>query len=369
MEWEALFMERNTASSIFSFSHQEQIHNNILNIFKCNLRDLFANPKVRNNFSSNYASGIDSNALYTISAPAHLADAYNRGNLHWVIGKKNGLPTGQLADKQGKFRGVGILKKATPHNTDTSPSVVSKNRKQTNAQHKIIVHQLNQIKLQNVAIMQRLMQITEIVSDIRSRVISLQKLHDTDLVGGIVGTRDLLLQIKDPNDLAFQKSVLASAINDLNRDRGKIQQELISLLEEMPSIPPSGIGRFFKIMRDSEFCSNVAEKHHRIQWLFSLYLTATTLLGYAYAVVGENRAYARVFTPAPELMNNANLVKLVNAEKMFVTAPEDAWYKNTDEYLGKLGKATHKVFAENSARQIKLTGVELQEVLSLETAE
>lgn len=93
------------------------------------------------------------------------------------------------------------------------------------------------------------------------------------------------------------------------------------------------------------------------------------LLGYAYAVVGENRAYARVFTPDSELMNNANLVKLIHAEKMFVTAPEDAWYKNTDEYLGRLGREAQKLFADNSVCQIELTGTELQEVLSLETAE
>lgn len=402
-------MDRNAASSIFSISQQTQIRNNISEIFKWNLREIFSSAKVRDNLSPNFTNSIEANAFYTISIPTNLKDDYKRGDVHWVVSKKSGQPTGQLADREGKFRGFGVLKKAVQQNGDSAMEAVAAGveaikkindnpamvavaagiefiaEQNNNAaaklaaisedigiiktQNKTIINQLNQIKLQNAAIMQQLMQITEIVSDIRSRVIALQKLHDTDLTGGIIGVRDLLLQIKDPNDLSFQKSVLASAVNDLNRDRGRIQQELIGLLEEMPEMPRTGFGRAWKIARDDQFCTDVSEKHHRVQWLFSLYLTATMLLGYAYAIVGEGRAYGRVFMPDAELMDNANLIKLVRAEKMFVTVPEDAWYKNTDEYLGRLGREAQRLFADDSACQLQLTGSELQEVLSLETAE
>lgn len=363
-------MDRNAASSIFSISHQSQISNNISKIFRHSLRDIFSGSKAHNAFSPDFINGIEADAVYTLSAPAHLEDACKRGDLHWVISKQSKQPTGQLADREGRFRGVGVLKKAeTITNTDPMMATVVSGIDQLKEQNRVVINQLNQIKLQNAAIMQQLMQITEIVSDIRSRVIVLQKLHDTDLTGGIIGVRDLLLQIKDPNDLSFQKSVLASAVNDLNRDRGRIQQELIGLLEDMPAIPRTGFGRVWKIARDDEFCTKVTEKHHRIQWLFSLYLTATMLLGYAYAVAGEDRAYGRVFMPDAELMDNVNLSKLIHAEKMFDTVPEDAWYKNTDEYLGRLGSEAQKLFADDSACQLQLTGSELQEVLSLETAE
>lgn len=375
-------MDTNATSSLFSASHQSQIRSNISGIFKSNLRDIFSSSDMRKDFYSNFPKQIEPDALYTLSVPSHLEKTYNRGEVHWVISRKNKQPTGQLADRHGKFRGTGIMEKAAQNADPTTDAIaagvdiLNKQNEimigqlnQIKLQNEIMIGQLNQIKLQNAAIMQQLMQITEIVSDIRSRVIALQKLHDTDLTGGIIGVRDLLLQIKDANDLSFQKAVLASAVNDLNRDRGRIQQELIGLLEDMPAIPRTEIGRVWKIARDNEFCTKVTEKHHRIQWLFSLYLTATMLLGYAYAVAGEDRAYGRVFMPDAELMNNVNLSKLIHAEKMFDTMPEDAWYKNTDEYLGRLGREAQKLFADEGVYQLQLTGSELEEVLSLETTE
>lgn len=361
----------NFSSSDFLLSRQEhsRITANLKNVLRENMRRAFSVPNFSACIAEQLHGKIDTTATYTICIPEKHQKAVNEGKLRFMCDAASGLPNGQLIDEEGKIRGKITLRKAA-----SKPDVSSEEKRfqyQVEAvkrHHNAVIGQFNQLKLQNMAIMQQLMQITETVNDIRTRVIALQDAHDDDLIGGMMGIKEELLQIRDTRQLELQRPLLANAIHDLNRDRGRIQQALLRALNEMPDVPRTGFILFCKLATKDSYASEIEENFSRAQRLFSLYLTATMLLGYAYAFAGEERAYGDVFMPSPELMNHPGLTKLVRAERIFAELPEDTWYKQPDQYLGRIGRKAQQMITNNDEIQLYLTGEELEEVLTYDTA-
>lgn len=106
-------------------------------------------------------------------------------------------------------------------------------------------------------------------------------------------------------------------------------------------LPHGDVKIAWEIAKDKTYLERVTEAYDRIEELVSYYLAATQLLGYAYAFLGEQSSYEDIFCPCPELLDNALLSRLANAEAIYI---EDSWYKNPDQYMLQIKDASQKLF-------------------------
>jgi hypothetical protein len=220
--------------------------------------------------------------------------------------------------------------------------------------------------LANIALQRQLVQMSEVLNDVRSRVISLQEGHDNDLFGSVKGMHDQLLQIRDVvNKPDIQKQLAVQAITVLNETRGKIEMAIISALKDIQLVPGTDWAVLRKIALNKDFLTDTIEKYNRIEELFGYYLTATQLLGYSYAFLDESFSYEDIFRPSIELIENENLQKLIAAEILYEEPLGETWYKNPDTYLQKIEAASQSLFLENSEYiEVEITGENLLEAIN-----
>lgn len=275
---------------------------------------------------------------YIARIPKKLDAAMNRGLLDFMTDSKTGENLGVLVDSKHKSRGFVQIEKSI------KPDIVE--------------------NITNIAVQQQLMHMTEVINDVRSRVIALQESHDSDLFGSIKGMHQQLLQIKDTKNPDTRKQLTANAITVLNEVRGKVESAILNALKDIADVPDSDVSIIRKIIRDKNFLTNTVEQYNRIEELFSYYLTATQLLGYAYAFLDEPQSYEDIFSPSPELIDNPNLQKLLLAENLFEETIGETWYKNPEKYLREIKEQSHTLFLKShDTIEIEITGKELLEAI------
>lgn len=276
--------------------------------------------------------------IYIARIPKKFDAERNQGILDFMIDSKTGENLGVLVSKKHKIRGFVQIEEIVK--TDIAENI------------------------SNIAMHQKLALITEVINDVRSRVIALQEGHDSDLFGSIKGMHQQLLQIKDARNPDTRKQLTANAITVLNEVRGKAEAAIINELKNISDMPHTDIGIMGKILRDKNFLSDTIMRYDRIEELFSYYLTATQLLGYAYAFLDEPQSYEDIFAPNQELIANPNLHKLFLIENLYEEAIGETWYKNPERFLLEIKEKSHSLFQEDSDTiEIEITGKELLEVI------
>lgn len=281
---------------------------------------------------------INKETTYIARIPKKLEADMQAGLLDFMTDKKTGENLGMLVDQKHKARGFMRIDEVSRADMAT--------------------------KLANIALQQQLAQVTAVIDDVRSRVISLQEGHDSDLFGSVKGMHQQLLQMRDARNPDTKKRLAIHAITILNEVRGKIEVAVLKTLRDIDAVPDSDRAILLKIVKNKNFLSDTVEKYNRIEELFGYYVTATQLLGYAYAFLDEPASYEDIFTPSIELIENENLQKLVAAENLYEENIGETWYKNPENYLMKIKQASHRVFLENSdVIEIEITGVKLLEVI------
>ncbi|MBP3647255.1 MAG: hypothetical protein J6K55_12640 [Clostridia bacterium] len=222
--------------------------------------------------------------------------------------------------------------------------------------------------LSNLAMQQQLAHMAEVIDDVRSRVIILQETYDKALYGELRGMHQQLIQMRDTQDPTTRKSLATGAITSINKTRGKIEQRLIDELAKLPEAPATMLRALLKTFLTKGFKADLCDGYDKIQELFSYYLTASQLLAYIYAFLDEPAAYDDVFVPSPELLDNPNIKKLSLAE-VCVGSIEDAWYKQPQEYLGRIQHESQRLFCDTKEYiEIEVTGKQLLEALNYEEA-
>jgi hypothetical protein len=205
---------------------------------------------------------------------------------------------------------------------------------------------------------------TEVINDVRSRVISLQEGHDADLFGSIKGMHKQLLQMRNARNPDIKKQLATHAITILNDVRGRIEVTILNTLRDIESVPDTDRAILIKIAKNKNFLSDTVEKYDRIEELFGYYITATQLLGYTYAFLDEPESYEDIFTPSKELVENENLQKLTAVENLYEERIGETWYKNPENYLLKIERSSHRMFMESSdILEFEVVGEKLLEVI------
>lgn len=281
---------------------------------------------------------INKETTYIARIPKKLNDDVKNGLLDFMCDKKTGEKLSVLVD--GKHKSRGYMR----------------------------IDEINRVELAsslaNIAMQQQLAHMTEIINDVRAKVISLQEAHDTDLFGSIKGMRDQLLQMRDATDPDTKKQLSINAITELNKVRGILEETIIKTLRELDDIPNTDRAILYKIAKDKNFLTDTVEKYNRIEELFGYYITATQLLGYAYAFLDEPRSYEDIFMPSIDIIENEHLQKLVSAENLFNENVGEAWYKNPENYLLKIKNTSQTVFLDSSDFvEIEVSGEKLLEVI------
>jgi hypothetical protein len=263
------------------------------------------------------------------------------GLLDFMTDSKNGDNLGILVNSKNRVKGIMRIEKANV-SVDISTNITS------------------------IAVQQQLAEMIEVINDVRSRVIALQEGHDQDLFGSIRGMHQQMIQMRDAKDADMQKQLAFHAITVLNETRGKIEVAVISTLKDMPIVPSGDAKIIWQITKDKNFLSDITEKYDRIEELISYYLTATQLLGYAYAFLGEENAFQDIFSPCPELLDNALLQKLIRAESIYAEDIADAWYKCPSQYMLPIKDAAHQLFNSkvNNVIELEISGERLLEELT-----
>lgn len=281
---------------------------------------------------------INRETTYIARIPKKLDAQMKMGLLDFMTDKKTGENLGMLVDKKHKTRGYLRIDEA-------SKADVASN-------------------LASIATQQQLANMTEVINDVRSRVISLQEGHDADLFGSVKGMHQQLLQMRDARNPDTKKHLATHAITILNDVRGKIEVTILNTLHDIESVPGTVRAVLLKIAMNKNFLSDTVERYDRIEELFGYYVTSTQLLGYAYAFLDEPASYEDIFTPSRDLVESENLQKLIAAEYLYEGKIDETWYKNPQNYLLKIESSSHSVFKESSdIVEIEVTGEQLLEAI------
>lgn len=220
------------------------------------------------------------------------------------------------------------------------------------------------LSLSNLAMQQHLAQMALVLDEVRTRIKEIQDTLDHELFGELRGLRDQLEQISETKDSDSQKLLTLNAITALNITRGKITQRLIDEIKKMPNVPQNKYLRGWQTFWSKEFRKNVEGGYEKAQELFMYYLVATQLLAYAYSFLDEERSYQKVFVPDCELSQASAMQKLQAAEGI-LGATYEAWYKNPEQFLGRLSNEAKKLFANpQDAIEIEITGEQIMEAIN-----
>jgi len=224
--------------------------------------------------------------------------------------------------------------------------------------HSNIPHDLTTIAMQ-----QQLKQMAAVLDEVRSRVVELQKTYDGSLLGELRGMRDQLAQVQSIDDLENQRDLVKGAITQLNLTRGKITDRLIEEMKKIPEVPRSGLSRLIKTITHEGFRERVVSGYEKTQELFGYYLTASELLAYAYALLGESGTYENIFSPDGELLMDSSLENLKQSEKILGICDE-RWYSSPNKYLGRIKREAQKVFlSKPESITIEITGDQIMEAI------
>lgn len=71
-----------------------------------------------------------------------------------------------------------------------------------------------------LAVQQQMAQMTEVINDVRERVIALQEGYNQDLFGSIIGMHQQMAQLSDVKNDEIRKGFVINAITELNKVRG-----------------------------------------------------------------------------------------------------------------------------------------------------
>jgi len=280
---------------------------------------------------------INKEATYIARIPKKLNDDMKNGLLDFMHDKITGEKLSVLVDEKHKSRGY------------------------------MRIDEINKVdlasNLANIAMQQQLAQITEVINDVRARIISLQEAHDTDLFGSIKGMHEQLLQMRDATDPETKRQLSTNAITVLNDTRGKIEATILNILHDIEPVANTDKAILLQIAKNQNFLNDTLESYDRIEELFGYYVTATQLLGYAYAFLDEPRSYDDIFMPSMDFIEN-DYLKLVLAENLFNESIGETWYKNPENFLHKIKNASQSVFLQNNeVIEIEVSGEKLLKVI------
>ena len=224
--------------------------------------------------------------------------------------------------------------------------------------HSDIPHDLTTIAMQ-----QQLAQMAATLNEVRSRLIELEKTYDASLLGELRGMRDQLAQVQSVEALTSKHDLIIGAITNLNSVRGRITQRLIDEMQKLPNVPESVWKSLLKSLFDKDYKDHVESGYEKIQEFFEYYLTASELLAYAYALIGEADTYDDIFTPDTDLLNNDGFANLKRSEKVLGIFGE-RWYSAPDKYLGRIKSEAKRVFLVDSDMiKIELIGEQIMEAI------
>ena len=283
---------------------------------------------------------INKETIYVAKIPRKLDGAFDAGLLDFMTDSKTGENLGILVNGKNRIQGHVNIEQMSK-SVDMASNIAT------------------------LAVQQQMAQMTEVINDVRERVIALQEGHDQDLFGSIIGMHQQMAQMSDAKNEEVRKGLAINAITELNKVRGQLQSTIIKALKDMPILPQGDIKIAWEIAKDKTYLERATEAYDRIEELVSYYLAATQLLGYAYAFLGEESSYEDVFCPCPELLDDELLNKLVNAEAIYVEDIEDAWYKNPEQYMLQIKDASQRLFShkENDVIELEISGQKLLEAL------
>ncbi len=283
---------------------------------------------------------INKETVYIARIPKKLDGDFNAGLLDFMTDTKTGENLGVLVNGKNRIQGhVNIERSAKT--VDMSANIAT------------------------IALQQQMAQMTEVINDVRDRVIALQEGHDRDLYGSIRGMRQQMIQMSDARTDETRRQLAVNAITSLNEVRGKIEAAVLYALESMPFVPTSDGKIVWEITKDKTFLQRAVETYDRIEELVSYYLAATQLLGYAYAFLGEENSFEDIFSPCDELFNQEMLQKLINAEMLYNEEIRDTWYKNPSDYMLRIRDASQQLFSSNNddVIELEISGQKLLEAI------
>ena len=308
---------------------KDSITHALANITEERVLNLVSQSLESNELRKKAAEMISKEAVYIAKIPKKLDGDFSAGLLDFMTDSKTGENLGVLVNGKNRIQGHVNIERVTKP-TELSANVAS------------------------IALQQQVAQMTEVINDVRSRVVALQEGHDRDLYGSILGMHQQMVQMRDAKSEETRKQLAVHAITMLNDVRGKIEAAVAHELETMPCVPDGDAKIVWEIAKDKTFLQRAVESYDRIEELVSYYLSATQLLGYAYAFLGEENSFADIFTPCGVLLDQIALQKLISAEALYNEDIPNAWYKSPEEYMLRIQEAAERVFLPQNEDVIEL---------------
>ena len=319
---------------------KDSITHALANITEEKVLSLVSRSIESNELRKKAAEMISKEAVYIAKIPKKFDGDFNAGLLDFMTDSKTGENLGVLVNGKNRIQGHVNIERVTK-NTELSANVAS------------------------IALQQQVAQMTEVINDVRDRVIALQEGHDKDLYGSVIGMHSQMIQMRDAKTEETRRGLAYGAITKLNDVRGRIQAAVAHELESMPNVPGDNMKIVWEIAKDKTYLQRVVDSYDRVEELVSYYLAATQLLGYAYAFLGEESSFEDIFTPCDVLLDQVALQKLVSAEALYNEDIQDAWYKNPAEYMLRIQEAATQLFLpkEDDVIELEIPGQKLLEAM------
>lgn len=303
--------------------------NKLKNACEKNVLELISNVVKDNEIREILKQCIDKKAIYIAKIPENLEKDFDLGNLKFLTEKKTGKSLGTIVNEKNKIKGQVRIEKYF-----NTPDI--------------------SLRLSSLIIQQQLSEITNVINDVRSRIITLQKRQDRNLYGRIHGMYHQMIQINVENKSEKRNQLINNTISSLNETRGIIEVEIVDLLKTMEYVPDKNFKIILKILKNKDFLSQTIDAYDRIEELVCYYLQATQLLGYAYAFLNEKQSFESVFTPFSELTDKKILKKLKSVEKLYNEDLSASWYNNPNKYMLSIKKEAQRLFTTEEDRVVEI---------------
>lgn len=328
-------------SEEFSQDIKKSISDNLEKESKGRFIRLLSESLEANSIRKEFLNFLSEDHVYIAKIPKKVQEELDNNLIKFMTDKKTGENLSVLVDQKNRIKSHMNVEKVQ-NNFDITRQISS------------------------IAVQRQLAEMAEVLGDVRNRVIALQVAHDNDLFGSIKGMEEQMRQIMNTEDDDTRKSLICNAITVLNETCGKITSSLIWTIKSLPNVPDNDLKTIAEILRDKGFLPSVVENYDRAEELLCYYLTASQLLAFCYAYLGEERAYEDTFKSISKLTDKGSIQKFVLAERVFEETVAEAWYKSADKYMLKVNNMAHDLFSTEGKEYImfEISGLELLEELS-----
>ena len=230
--------------------------------------------------TSNIAESIEPESIYQVIIGEGLQNDLNSGEQFFTKDKKTGELFAQVRKKN-----------------DEGKNVISQNLKMKEREitYGNPVHDIS-MNIQNANLQKQMTELKKLTQNVYSSVLHVEEGQMNDRLAHLDAGERLLKQaltiIDNPQ---LQLQLFSEGIKELNESRSEIYRALEQKIKDFEPIPEDWKKKLWKEFKQKGWFRQRDQAYVEIQYLFNCFLQSTTLIGGAYAYLGQEKTIIETF--------------------------------------------------------------------------